>query len=211
VIFLSIIKNPFSQANHFKNKLRWLVIFTLGNLLINIPFAFLLEFGEAPISEEFFNNLNLFQQFILAAVIPAIFEEYIFRYPLCLKKHSFNIIFLLSIPFTILLVFNFSQISFYLIVLSIIIYTVLKNKIRLLLSNKNNSIIVFYGMSILFALSHTGNYSSDPISTKVVMTFLVFVSAIFFGLTRIHIGFKYAILSHFFYNTIIIILSHITR
>lgn len=210
MIFLSIIKNPFYQTSHFKNKLKWLVIFTFGNLLINIPIIFLLEFGESTEFEDFIDKLNLLQQILLIAVLPAIFEELIFRYPLCLKGIGSDIIFFVTIPFTIFLLFDVSQKSLYLSVLLVLIYIFLRKKIRLQLSTKNNLITVFYGMSLLFALSHIGNYSNDPLSTKVIMTFLVFVSAIFFGLVRIHIGFKYAILSHFFYNTILLLLSHVT-
>lgn len=209
MIFLSLIKKPYQRTSHFKNKLKWLVIFTLGNLLINIPFTFLLEFGEDTDLEDFINELNLFQQFTLIAALPAIFEELIFRYPLRLKGFSIGIIFFAAIPISILSLLNLSQTAFYLCGFVLVMYMLLRKQIKLKLSNGKYSTFVFYSISFLFAISHLDNFSNDPLITKVVLVFLALISAIFFGLIRIHIGFKYAVLSHFFYNITIISLSYL--
>lgn len=207
-MILPLLNNPFQTSIHFENKLKWVAILTFVNLLINIPFVFLLEFGEANEVEDYLNRLNLAEQFLLIALLPSILEEYLFRYPLNLKTHSINIIFILTIPFSVLSVTNFSQNSLYVCALFIFFYLAFKKFISHTISKKNK-VYVFYGMSLLFAVVHTGNFSGDPILTSTVLIVLTFISAILFGLIRIHIGFKYAVLSHFFYNVTIVGLSYV--
>ncbi len=185
------------------------MIFTLGNLTINIPFVFLLDFGEATDLENFIDKLSFVEQIISIAILPAIFEEFVFRYPLHLKNYSVDIIFLCTIPFSMFSLFNFSQKSFYLGALVLVLYVISRKRIKPKFSNKKNLTFVFYGTSFLFAISHLGNFSSDPLITTIILLLLSFVSALFFGLIRIHIGFKYAVLSHFFYNATIVALSYV--
>lgn len=208
MIFLSLIRNPYQQTSHFKNKLKWLVIFTFGNLLINIPFVFLLDFTEDSGIENFIDKLSFIEQLIFIAALPAFFEEFIFRYPLNLKAYSIDIIFILTIPFSILSITNFSQNSLYVCPLLVLLYLIFKKFIQHIIS-KMNRLFVFYGVALLFATSHTGNFLADPILTTIVLLILAFISGVLFGLVRVHVGFKHAILSHFFYNATIVCIGHV--
>jgi len=204
---LRFLKRPFYNQNYYNNKIIFLLSFTFVNISINAIAIILLDSNEIE-SENIIEKLSIIEQFFLIGILFPIVEELIFRYPLKLNTENIDIIFLLTIPVSIILLFSSNLLLLGILTLiSALLYISFRKQIKKHLIKEAANVFIFYGLAFLFSLCHIDNYSSDSSFTIIIFIILAFISAVLFSIIRMLIGFKYAIWSHVIYNCFFITLN----
>lgn len=204
---LRFLKRPFYNQNYYNNKIIFLLLFTFVNISINAIAIILLDSNEIE-SENIIEKLSIIEQFFLIGILFPIVEELIFRYPLKLNTENIDIIFLLTIPVSIILLFSSNLLLLGILTLiSALLYISFRKQIKKHLIKEATNVFIFYGLAFLFSLCHIDNYSSDSSFTIIIFIILAFISAVLFSIIRMLIGFKYAIWSHVIYNCFFITLN----
>ena len=204
---LRFLKRPFYNQNYYNNKIIFLLLFTFVNISINAIAIILLDSNEIE-SENIIEKLSIIEQFFLIGILFPIVEELIFRYPLKLNTENIDIIFLLTIPVSIILLFSSNLLLLGILTLiSALLYISFRKQIKKHLIKEAANVFIFYGLAFLFSLCHIDNYSSDSSFTIIIFIILAFISAVLFSIIRMLIGFKYAIWSHVIYNCFFITLN----
>ncbi|MCL7755113.1 hypothetical protein [Polaribacter sp. Z022] len=203
----TFLKNPFCKKKSYQNKFIFLLTITFINIIINSIVLLLLDSNNIE-SDNVISKLNIIEQFIFIGILFPIVEELIFRYPLKLSRNNIDMIFYLTIPISIILLFSSNLITLVILILTfILLYISFKEKIKDNINKTPTNIFVFYGLAFLFSICHINNYSSDPIHYIIIFFVLAFISGILFSVIRMLIGFKYAVWSHIIYNSFFIILN----
>ncbi len=182
----------------------------LDNILISVFSLKSLNTTNSKNFEAVVNRFGNFKVFYVALFVPAL-EELIFRLPLRVKA-SF-----ISFSFGMLLypIFGFSYthfdinslrpylaVIFFLMLIPLILYWVLK-KIDIVSTINKNYKIYFYLVSSLFALVHISNFK--PLNYNLIYLYPIyvlpqFVMAVSLGYIRNKCGLQYSLLLHSLIN-----------
>lgn len=191
-----------------KNKIKWFILLNL--LIIIFKFFVLILLDSDGIKlEKYLSKYTLIEQVLLIGLFAPLIEELIYRFPLKKSKSSVDIIFFITLPFSIFLTFKSNSfviicflVSFYLLFRYRIHYKILKNYSKW-------SKYIFWILNIVFAVSHTDNFSDDSFFNILILISLALISSLFFSFSRIFLGFKYSVFAHVMNNCFFLLVNSI--
>ena len=182
-------------------------ILTIFNILINLIFYVVSDLKNiSSPADQFIEEMGIFYKILLIGILFPVFEEVVYRLPLHFKKYN-KFIYLITIPITILLLFNINTVSLLIISIVIVAYY-FGNQYFDLVNFNYSEIVYFIGLSILFTLPHIYNFSGISNFTALLELLFVFLSAVLFGIIRVKSGMAYAIVSHIFFNCFFLSLDY---
>lgn len=195
-----------------KDKTKWFYLLTFFNIFLNFFVVFLLN-SETGKIDEMISKYSIYEQILIIGILAPALEEFIYRFPLIWRKKNIDFVFLITLPFVFYTAINPNIISnidkLRVMIVFIFCYLILRKKIVIKIVDNFSKFFtyIFYGLSILFALSHLENYTDKSFIVASILIFLAFVSSIIFSFIRISIGFKYAVFSHILNNCFFITLN----
>ncbi|RIJ33991.1 CPBP family glutamic-type intramembrane protease [Pontibacter oryzae] len=180
--------------------------------------AFDLRGIESDLIKDYFANTPFVLIFTLMVLIGPIKEEVIFRLPLVYSK-GFLLVALAVFMYNYGPVVSAAigathlQLIFSMAVAGVLATAFLfsrKAQACMYLLWKRHYTLVFYTITLLFALMHLLNYLNEPTSLLLLLVLIIpkFVGGVFLGYTRLRLGLAWAVAQHVFNNLVAMLLVY---
>ncbi len=216
---ISFLKNPINTTQDksfttFRNLVIQYIIYSflilsifriLNMIILDVCDTYTIVFNNRnPITNPYFNSC------VILIIIAPLVEELTFR--LGLKINRLNLAVSLSCNIILTLYFlKVLQLPFIyrfgsILILSIIFYAIINNRIVSFFKSKQN-IYIYYNI-LVFALIHIPNYNYEQYSHYFFIPLLIFpqfMSGIFLSYARLRYGFVLALFLHMLHNLPIVI------
>jgi len=224
--FWNFLKSPFADIRSdapFSEKLKTFIsLFLLEIILVSavmLIFKVLTDNGLFPRQNNkvfiFIKHISSWFALIMIVLISPLVEEVFFRLHLRVKRKYITLNLIIVISGLLLIILSLgSTTDFRISVLctaciALIIYYIWKSKINQVLLNvfRNKFIWIFYVTATLFALAHITNYKLNTATLLVlpILVFPQFLMGLFFGYTRLKLGFGWGCTFHVLHNFVVII------
>jgi membrane protease YdiL (CAAX protease family) len=224
--FLNFLKSPFYDIRSdapFSEKLKTFIsLFFLELALVlglMVTYKILTDNGLFPGQNNkvliFIKNIPNWFAILMIVLISPFVEEVFFRLHLRTKPKYITLNLIIVFTGLLLIIlslgkttgFRISVLVIYCI--AVILCNIWKQRISQVLLNffRNKFIWVFYVTATLFALAHINNYKLNTVTLMVlpVLVFPQFLMGLFFGYTRLKLGFGWGCTFHALHNFIIVI------